>query len=103
TEVISRLRDDQLTSVRIVDRALEPGGPFEPSLKKNLLIAVFLGAGLGIGLAFFLSYLDRTLRTPEQVERLVQLPPLGVIPAFADGAAPRMARGRLFPGARAAA
>ncbi len=97
TEVISRLRDDQLTSVRIVDRALEPGKPFEPSLKKNLLIAVFLGGGLGVGLAFFLSYLDRTLRSPEQVERLVQLPPLGVIPALPEGgAAPGVARARIF-------
>jgi capsular exopolysaccharide synthesis family protein len=96
TEVISRLRDDQLTSVRIVDRALEPGKPYEPSLKKNLLIAVFLGGGLGIGLAFFLSYLDRTLRTPEQVERLVQLPPLGVIPALPEGTAPGNARARIF-------
>ncbi len=96
TEVISRLRDDQLTSVRIVDRALEPGKPYEPSLKKNLLIAVFLGGGLGIGLAFFLSYLDRTLRSPEQVERLVQLPPLGVIPALPEATAPGMARTRIF-------
>jgi succinoglycan biosynthesis transport protein ExoP len=102
TEVISRLRDDQLTSVRIVDRALEPGGPFEPSLKKNLLIAVFLGAGLGIGLAFFLSYLDRTLRTPEQVERLVQLPPLGVIPALPEATTPGNARARIFRSAKAA-
>ncbi len=103
TDLISRLREDQLTSVRIVDRALQPGSPYEPSLKKNLLIAVFLGGGLGVGLAFFLSYLDRTLRTPEQVERLVQLPPLGVIPALPDGATPGIARARLFRGTRSAA
>ena len=96
TEVISRL-GDQLTSVRIVDRALEPGGPFAPSLKKNLLAAVVLGGALGLALAFFLSYVDRTLRTPEQVERFVQLPPLGVIPARETGYVSR-ARGRMFPG-----
>ena len=38
-EVISRVRDEQMTTIRIVDRALEPGGPFEPSLQKNLLVA----------------------------------------------------------------
>ena len=84
-EVISRVRDDQMTTIRIVDRALEPGGPFEPSLQKNLLVALFLGGGLGLGLAFFLAYLDRTIRSTEQVERLLQLPPLGVIPARGDG------------------
>ena len=101
-EVISRVREDQLTSIRIVDRALEPGKPFEPSLAKNLLISVFLGGGLGFGLAFFLSYLDRTVRTPEQVERLLQLPPLGVIPAR-GGAATQGGRGRWFGGAGKAA
>ena len=35
---------------------------------------------LGIGLAFFLEYLDDTLRHPEDMERLTQLPVLGVIP-----------------------
>ena len=84
-EVISRVRDDQMTTIRIVDRALEPGGPFEPSLQKNLLVALFLGGGLGLGLTFFLAYLDRTIRSTEQVERLLQLPPLGVIPARGDG------------------
>ena len=97
TEVISRLGENQLTSVRIVDRALEPGEPFSPSLKKNLLAAVVLGAAIGLALAFFLSYVDRTLRTPEQVERFVQLPPLGVIPARETGYVSR-ARGRMFPG-----
>jgi capsular exopolysaccharide synthesis family protein len=82
TEVVSRLRDqEQITSVRVVDRALPPPEPYKPSLKKNLLMTFVLGAGIGVGLAFLLSNLDRSLRTPEQVERLLQLPALGVIPA----------------------
>ena len=38
--------------------------------------------GLGVGLAFLLAQLDRSLRTPEQVEQYLQLPALGVIPAY---------------------
>jgi capsular exopolysaccharide synthesis family protein len=102
TEVISRLGENQLTSIRIVDRALEPGGPFAPSLKKNLLAAIVLGLAIGLALAFFLSYVDRTLRTPEQVERFVQLPPLGVIPARETGYVASALRGRMFPGKTAA-
>jgi capsular exopolysaccharide synthesis family protein len=103
TEVISRLGENQLTSIRIVDRALEPGGPFAPSLKKNLLAAVVLGGALGLALAFFLSYVDRTLRTPEQVERFVQLPPLGVIPTRETGYVSSALRGRMFSGAKSSA
>lgn len=82
TEVISRLRDQQMTAVRIVDRALPPVEPFKPSYRKNLLVSVFSGLFLGVGLAFVLSSLDRSLRTPEQVEQHLQLPALGVIPAI---------------------
>ena len=98
TEVISRLREDQLTSIRIVDRALPPVEAFEPSLKKNLTVALFLGLVLGVGLAIFLSYLDRSLRTPEEVERLVGLPPLGVIPARGTFPALSSTGARLFRG-----
>ena len=96
TEVVSRLRDDQLTSVRIVDRALEPGAPYEPSLQKNLMVSLLLSAAFGFGLAFFLSYLDRTVRTSEQVERFLQLPALGIIPARSKAATPGAVRSRLF-------
>jgi succinoglycan biosynthesis transport protein ExoP len=81
TEVVSHLRDESITAVRVVDLALPPGKPFKPNLKKNLLFAVFGGVGIGVGLAFLLSSLDRSLRTPEQVEQFLQLPALGVIPA----------------------
>jgi polysaccharide biosynthesis transport protein len=93
TEVISKLRDDQITNIRVVDRALPPPEPYKPSLKKYLLIAVFLGGAVGVGLAFLLSHLDRSLRTAEQVEKYLQLPALGVIPAVTAFAAGRKAKG----------
>jgi len=102
TEVVSRLRDDQTAFARIVDRALPPGKPFKPSYQKNLVIFLFLGSVLGVGLAFVMSYLDRSLRTPEQVEQLLQLPALGVIPSVEHvaGAVSGLRRG-LLAGRRA--
>lgn len=81
TQVTSRLRGEHLSNVRVVDRALPPNVRFRPSYKRNAMLSLFLGCAFGIGLAFFLEYLDRSLRTPEQVERILQLPSLGVIPA----------------------
>src|SRR6185295_4787667 len=67
-------------NVTVVDPALPPGGPYKPNLSFNLNIAAVIGVLLGIALAFFLEYLDDTLRHPEDMERLTQLPVLGVIP-----------------------
>lgn len=93
-DVMSRMRDDQVTTARMVDRALPPWNPFKPSYKKNLAIFLFLGVVMGVGLAFVMSYLDRSLRTPEQVEKMLQLPALGVIPAVEQVAnAPGFRRG----------
>lgn len=81
TEVTSRLQGQRVSNVRIVDRALIPDGRFRPSYKRNLALALLLGAAFGIGLAFLLEYLDRSLRTIEQVEKYTSLPALGIIPA----------------------
>lgn len=67
-------------NVTVVDPAIAPGAPYKPNLASNLNIAAIIGLILGIGLAFFLEYLDDTLRHPEDMEKLTRLPVLGVIP-----------------------
>jgi succinoglycan biosynthesis transport protein ExoP len=67
-------------NVTVVDPALPPGSPYKPNLPSNLNVAAVIGLILGIALAFFLEYLDDTLRQPEDMEKLTRLPVLGVIP-----------------------
>lgn len=81
TEVTSRLSGERISNIRVVDRALAPKSRFRPSYRRNAMLGLFLGFALGLGLAFFLEYLDRSLRTPQQVEQYLQLPALGIIPA----------------------
>jgi capsular exopolysaccharide synthesis family protein len=81
TEVTSRLRGERVSNIRVVDRALPPPSRFRPSYRLNGLLAIFLGSAFGIGLAFLLEYLDRSLRSTEQVEKYLRLPALGIIPA----------------------
>lgn len=86
TEVMSRLRGSRESNIRVVDRALPPVSRYSPSYRKNLLLALFLGLAGGVGLAFFLEYLDRSIRTAEQVEQILNLPALGAIPAVGAAA-----------------
>ncbi|MFN7986172.1 MAG: polysaccharide biosynthesis tyrosine autokinase [Thermoanaerobaculia bacterium] len=81
TEVMSRLGGARESNIRVVDRALPPASRYSPSYRKNGLLGLFLGLVAGVGLAFFLEYLDRSIRTPDQVEQILGLPSLGVIPA----------------------
>jgi capsular exopolysaccharide synthesis family protein len=86
--LLQRLKEAQVSAglkasnIRVVDPAEIPKGPVKPRVMLNLALAVILGLGLGIGLAFFQEYLDVTIKNPDEVERLVRLPSLGVIPVF---------------------
>ena len=86
TAVSSRLQATKQSNVRVVDRALVPGGPYRPSLKKDLAMSLALGLFLGVGCVFLLEYLDRTLKSAEEAERLLGLPVLAVIPDVGEGA-----------------
>lgn len=68
-------------NVAIIDEASTPMEPFAPNMKFNAIIALILGACGGTGLAFFFRFLDNTVRRPEDIEELVGLPTMGLIPA----------------------
>jgi capsular exopolysaccharide synthesis family protein len=88
TEVTARLRGSASSNIHIVDHALLPGGRFNVTLQKNLQNAFPLGVVLGLAAIFFLEYMDRSIKTPEELERVTKFASLGVIPAAssADGA-----------------
>ncbi|HEY8187627.1 MAG TPA: polysaccharide biosynthesis tyrosine autokinase [Pyrinomonadaceae bacterium] len=68
-------------NISIVDYALAPDGPIGPNRTRTVFIALFLSLGLGVGLALLLEYLDDTVHSTDEVERLLHLPALAVIPS----------------------
>ncbi len=77
--------DVQSSSVTIIDRAAVPRGPISPRKGRNLLLAIIVGLFGGVGAAFFLEYLDRTLKTPDDVEERLGVPFLGLVPLVKQG------------------
>ena len=85
TEVTARLQATRESNVRIVDRALVPGGAYSPSLRRDVGMALGFGLFLGVACIFLLEYLDRSLKTAEEAERVLGLPVLAVIPDVVEG------------------
>jgi len=68
------------TPVEIIDSAEAPSRPSSPNLILNVLMSIFIGLGSGVGLAYFIEYLDTSIKTADDVERWIELPVLGLIP-----------------------
>lgn len=77
-------------NISIVDYALAPDGPIGPNRTRTVVMAFFLSIGLGIGFALFLEYLDDTVHSTDEVERLLHLPALAVIPSALGATRRRM-------------
>ncbi len=70
----------QVENVEIIDPAVVPRSPIKPKPMLNIGIAFILALMVGVGLSFLLEYLDHTIKTPDDVEKYLELPVLGAIP-----------------------
>jgi capsular polysaccharide biosynthesis protein len=69
-------------TVTVWERAVAPGAPVSPDPVRNGLLALAIGLLLGLGVAFFLEYLDDSLRSPQEVEQVSGLLNFGIIRTF---------------------
>jgi polysaccharide biosynthesis transport protein len=70
----------EIDPAKIWERAEPPMGWSKPPVRTYMAVAVIIGLILGIGLAFFIEYLDTSVKTIEDVERFLQIPVLAVVP-----------------------
>jgi capsular exopolysaccharide synthesis family protein len=82
------LQSGSALRVSLVEPALTPSEPVRPRTKLNVALGLMLGIMLGVGLAFLREFLDRSVKTPEQLETAVGVPVVGTIPPFRAGKQP---------------
>ena len=68
------------STVEITDNADRPLKAIRPNIPLNIALGVVVGLVLGVGLAFFIEYLDTSVKTIDDVERALGAAVLGVIP-----------------------
>ncbi|GLC28689.1 YveK family protein [Clostridium omnivorum] len=71
-------------NVQMLDNAQLPTRPASPKPLLNIAIAFFIGLMLSVGVVFIIEYLDNTVKSAEEIEKLVGLPVIGVIPNIKD-------------------
>jgi capsular exopolysaccharide synthesis family protein len=87
--LVKRFKETSITediktgNIRIVDLAEIPRTPVKPKKAQNLILGLIVGLALGVGLAFFLEYLDNTIKVPDDIKNILKLPYLGPVPAIA--------------------
>jgi len=82
----------QFGYVQIVDPAVPPQKPVSPKIPLNLTLGLLLGLAFGIGLVFVLDYLDRSIKSPEDLEKK-GLNVLGSIPVMTGAVAGKEGEG----------
>lgn len=72
----------QPTDVQVIDAAIAPENPITPKKRQNVIIGILLGAIVGIGIAFYQEYVNRSIHTAKDAKKCLGLPILGSIPDF---------------------
>jgi tyrosine-protein kinase Etk/Wzc len=71
-----------ISNIKVVDPAITPDFPVKPQKKKNLLLGLLVGLMFGVGAAFFIDYLDDSIKDEEEARRALGWPMLALIPAI---------------------
>jgi polysaccharide biosynthesis transport protein len=71
-------------NIHVVDPARPSQTPYKPNKAMNLSLGLAIGLLLGLGLAFFFEHMDSSVKTPDDVDKFIKLPSLGVIPSAAS-------------------
>jgi uncharacterized protein involved in exopolysaccharide biosynthesis len=84
----SRISDamdtNKMANVSLIEAAQPPIKPVSPKVFLNIILSIFLGSFGGLGLAFFLEYLDDSLEDIRDVEEYLQVPVLASVPKLSN-------------------
>ena len=87
-EIVNIMSVDNV-SILAMAEVTENQGPVKPKPLLNIAIALVVGLMVGVGAAFLLEYFDNTIKTEQDVEKILELPVLGVISKMDQSTVPQ--------------
>ncbi|MCS7063802.1 MAG: polysaccharide biosynthesis tyrosine autokinase [Methylacidiphilales bacterium] len=70
----------EIEPAELISHAEPPIKPHKPNLLLNIILSILVGGVLGLACAFFIEYLDTSVKTVEEVEKYLGLNVVGVVP-----------------------
>lgn len=71
-----------VSDMQLVEPAVAPERHSSPKILVNTILGILAGSVFGLGLAFLFEYVDDSVRTPEELSNIWEIPRLGVVPRF---------------------
>lgn len=89
---IARVFEEEVTNIMNVDNVSilseaqmnEELSPISPKPLLNIVTAIIFGLMLSLGLAFLIEYLDKSIKTEQDIEKEIGMPVLGVVPVMSE-------------------
>jgi capsular exopolysaccharide synthesis family protein len=75
--------DIRASNIFVVDRAEPSRYPSRPAKVKDVSISALLGLAGAVGIVLVLETLENTFKTPDEIQRVLRLPSLALVPKFA--------------------
>lgn len=72
-------QDIQTINVWVIEKAEVPGSPTTPNIPRNILLGLIVGLMGSVGFAFFIDYLDNTIKSPDEIDSRFGVPVLGMV------------------------
>lgn len=79
SNLLANTQSGAINTISIVESAYLPTKPIGPNKMLIILLSATIGLSLAIGAAYVLDYLDDTVKSPEDVERLTNAPIIGYL------------------------
>ncbi|MDN3019171.1 Wzz/FepE/Etk N-terminal domain-containing protein [Paenibacillus sp. BSR1-1] len=82
-EIPNIMKVDNVSILAKADVSENPS-PIKPRKLLNVAIAIVVGLMAGVGLAFLLEYFNNTIKNEQDIEKILELPILGIIATIDD-------------------
>jgi capsular exopolysaccharide synthesis family protein len=87
-------RMEHVNNIRILDVPMRPTGAIRPRVPVNVAGGLFVGAILGVAAALGLALIDRSIKTPDDVEKDLGAAFIGLLPEIGDSLGPAYKSGK---------